>query len=282
MEASKSSRFALGPNRTFRGKKDLPQPKAGEHSLKGPIPLDWLGRVVTRQGPQAALVPRIIRLRDAPGDFGMDRNRFNADVRPFLTEIPIGVQGIGFDRLELDAWVENYVARNGRPARKGVGVWDAKRHRVFVKRGGVWHIDKRLYGRHICQSTGTAQIEEAERYLARLMEQRRQAEIYGVRPSRAFEEAAAKFVLENQHKRSLNDDINRLKGLMPWIGTVPLDRLHMGTLRPWIAHRRKEGVSHGTINHGLQVVRHILNLAAADWVDEQGLTWIQPPPRSSF
>ena len=43
----------------------------------------------------------------------------------------------------------------------------------LVKRGGIWHIDKHLYGRRICQSSGTTQIEEAERYLARLMEQLR-------------------------------------------------------------------------------------------------------------
>jgi len=73
------------------------------------------------------MTPRIIRHRDAPSYLGMDRNRFNAEVRPNLTEIPIGKQGIGFDRLELDAWVDEYVARNGRPARaKGVTSWDAK------------------------------------------------------------------------------------------------------------------------------------------------------------
>jgi hypothetical protein len=38
----------------------------------------------------------------------MDRNRFNAEVRPLLTEIPISEQGIAFDRLELDAWVDQY------------------------------------------------------------------------------------------------------------------------------------------------------------------------------
>jgi len=83
---------------------------------------------MTRPGPRTSIQPRIIRLRDAPAYLGMDRNRFNAEVRRFLTEIPIGKQGIGFDRLELDAWVEDYVARNGRPARKGVGVWDANEH----------------------------------------------------------------------------------------------------------------------------------------------------------
>jgi hypothetical protein len=48
----------------------------------------------------------------------MDPNRFNAEVRPFLTEIPIGIQGIAFDRLEMDAWVDDYRSRNGRPPRK--------------------------------------------------------------------------------------------------------------------------------------------------------------------
>ncbi len=71
--------------------------------------------------------PRIIRFRDAPRYLGMDRNRFNAEVRPHLTELPIGRQGIGFDRLELDAWVDDYKSRNGRPARKGVNSWDASK-----------------------------------------------------------------------------------------------------------------------------------------------------------
>jgi len=58
----------------------------------------------------------------------MDRNRFNNEVRPYLTEVPIGAQGIGFDRLELDAWVEDYIARNGRPSEKGDQLWDARKY----------------------------------------------------------------------------------------------------------------------------------------------------------
>jgi hypothetical protein len=73
----------------------------------------------------STLQPRIIRFRDAPFYLGMDRNRFNAQVRPYLTEVPIGKQGVGFDRLELDAWLDDYIARNGRPAQKGAKRWDA-------------------------------------------------------------------------------------------------------------------------------------------------------------
>jgi integrase len=154
-----------------------------------------------------------------------------------------------------------------------------KRAPGLIMRAGQWHIDKRIFGRRICQSTGTAQLEEAERNLARVMEETRQAQIYGVRPARTFEQAAAKFVLENQHKRSIGDDVSRLKGLMPWIGHVALDRLHMGVLQPWVGQRRSNGIAVGTINQGLQMVRRILNLATGEWMDEQGLTWLHAAPK---
>jgi len=154
-----------------------------------------------------------------------------------------------------------------------------KRVSGLIMRAGIWHIDKVIFGRRICQSTGTSQLEEAERRLARVMEETRQAQVYGVRPSRTFEQAAAKFVLENQHKRSLDDDILQLRHLMPWIGRETLDRLHLGVLQPWIEQRQREQKAIGTINHGLEIVRRILNLAAAEWVDEQGLTWLQSPPK---
>jgi hypothetical protein len=61
----------------------------------------------------------------------MDRNRFNTEVRPCVTEIRIGEQGIAFDRLELDAWVDHYKSRNGRPGSStGEPLWDAKDYQV--------------------------------------------------------------------------------------------------------------------------------------------------------
>ena len=91
--------------------------------------------------------------------------------------------------------------------------------------------------------------------------------------------AAAKLVLEHQHKRTIDDDISRLKGLMPWIGGAAIDKLHMATLQPWMADRRGAGCAAGTVNNGLQIVRRILNLAASEWMDEHGLTWIQAPAK---
>ncbi len=78
--------------------------------------------------PSTAMLPRFIRLRDTAFYLGMDRNRFNAEVRPYLTKIPIGRQGIAFDRLELDAWADQYKSRNGRPAANRRKLWDAKKY----------------------------------------------------------------------------------------------------------------------------------------------------------
>jgi len=72
--------------------------------------------------------PRLIRFRYVPDYLGMDRNRFNQEVRPHLTEIPIGKQGIAFDRLEVDLWVDEYKARHGRKQTQGAAKWDKKEH----------------------------------------------------------------------------------------------------------------------------------------------------------
>ncbi len=83
------------------------------------------------------MTPRLIRFRDAPAYLGMDRNRFNLEVRPYLTEIPIGEQGVAFDRLDLDAWADEYKARNGRPGQpKGGKTWDAKERQVCISETG--------------------------------------------------------------------------------------------------------------------------------------------------
>jgi len=49
------------------------------------------------------VLDRLIRYRDAPRYLGMKRNRFDSEVRPGLTEIPMGERGIAFARLDLDA-----------------------------------------------------------------------------------------------------------------------------------------------------------------------------------
>ena len=162
---------------------------------------------------------------------------------------------------------------------------------------GIWRIDKRVrgYGR-LHESTGSRDLEEAERYLHRRLEQLRQASVYGVRQKRKWREAATRYLMEEAiNKDSGADDVYRLKLLDAFLGDCDLHQIHDGTLAPFIAWRRqpvkvkrKSGkvwvkqVKTKTINLDLTVVRRILNLAARKWRDEQGLTWLESAPLISL
>jgi hypothetical protein len=68
----------------------------------------------------------------------MDRHRFNREVRPYVQVIPIGKQGIAFDRLDLDKWVDHYKRVSGRPVVRRFS-WDVKERQVSisVKESGI-------------------------------------------------------------------------------------------------------------------------------------------------
>lgn len=145
-------------------------------------------------------------------------------------------------------------------------------------RGGIWHIEKQILGHKIHGSTGTGNLEEAELILARKIESIRQAELFGVRPKRIFREAATKFLEENMQLASISDYAMHLKQLDPFIGELAIERVHLGTLQPFIEARRKQGIKTKSINLALGVVRRVLNLAARLWRDDNGLTWLDTPP----
>lgn len=150
------------------------------------------------------------------------------------------------------------------------------------KRGEVWHIEKTIKGVRLFESTGESDLEKAEQYLAKRIEEVRQEKVWGVRKKRTFSEAAARYLLENELKRSIGRDADCLKVVMPYIGQLELDRVHAGTLDPFIANRKADGISAGTINRDLAIVRRVLNLAAGLWRDEEGKPWLDTPPMLSM
>jgi len=153
-----------------------------------------------------------------------------------------------------------------------------KRHPGLRERNGIWHIDKQVLGYKLRESTGTSCLKAAELILARRIEEIRQATVFGIRPKRTFREAATKFLEEHLHLAGIADYASHLRQLDPFIGDLPLEKVHLGTLQPFIAARRAHGIKTKSINLALGVVRRILNLAARLWRDEKGLTWLEPAP----
>ena len=134
----------------------------------------------------------------------------------------------------------------------------------LYKRGQVWHIEKQVLGQRLRESTGTKSIQEAEQYLAKRIEEVRQSVVYGVRPKRSFKEASVRFLSENQHKASIYDDALHLKALNPYIGDLHLEQVHIGSLQGFIRAQKARNLKTKSINNALEVVRHILNLAATE------------------
>ena len=102
--------------------------------------------------------PRLIRLRDAPNYLGMDKNRFNKEVKPCLSIVPIGKRGIAFDRLDLDAWVDDYKKHKGRPPLKDMQIW---------KRESQGSLITRKFGKPTEESTAVAFQKALDKVLSK-------------------------------------------------------------------------------------------------------------------
>ena len=145
-------------------------------------------------------------------------------------------------------------------------------------RNGIWHIEKQILGTKIHESTGTSDLKQAELILAQRVEAVRQVKVFGERKIPIFREAATRFLEENLHLSSIGDYAYYIRHMDPYIGDLPLNKIHLGTLQPFIDATRKRGVKNRTINVSLSVVRRILNLSAKLWRDEQGRPWLDSAP----
>ena len=149
----------------------------------------------------------------------------------------------------------------------------------LIKRGKIWHIQKRIrgYGR-LYESTGASDRAEAERYLAHRLGEIRNVLLYGERPRITFREAAAKFIDENAHLRSLSRYALSLDTLNPYIGDLRLEQVHDDTLAPFKKARLAAGIRAGTINRDIATARRVLNLAARKWRHQNGRTYLASAP----
>jgi integrase len=144
-------------------------------------------------------------------------------------------------------------------------------------KNGQYKVDK-VYRKQRIQQSGFSTFEEAESWLIRQLEMLRSHFIHGTRANRTFEYASIHYLDLYRDKPSINSDIYHLKAVMPFVGHLGLDQIHNGTLKPFVDAKKAEGRKNKTINHSLAMVRRIVNLAARDWRDEDGLTWLHTAP----
>ena len=104
--------------------------------------------------------PRLIRLKDAPGYLGMERRCFGKKVRPFVTEIKIGIQGIAFDRLDLDKWVDYHKSCGERPSDMRLELWDAKKRQDSTNVEITGILTNRFLDREFAEVAGQIRLKK--------------------------------------------------------------------------------------------------------------------------
>lgn len=155
----------------------------------------------------------------------------------------------------------------------------AKRHRPGLRRRGeIWHIEKAINGHRIYESTGETDIRRAEAYYDNRIKEIRDAVVFGACPEVVFKEAVEKFLREDCPTRSLERAGYAFDRVLPFIGNLPLERVHDGSLAPYRKARRAAGVSVGTINKEQMFVRRVLILAARKWRDRNGRRFLSEAP----
>jgi len=116
---------------------------------------------------QVVIIARLLRLRDAPAYLGMDRHCFNKTVRPTVKLVRIGKQGIAFDRLDLDAWVEHTKACSARPAASNLRrmqTWDKKERQDSTNAESVGTSTKRSLDVEFAKALGQASLKKPKKF----------------------------------------------------------------------------------------------------------------------
>jgi len=136
-----------------------------------------------------------------------------------------------------------------------------------------WWIKLSHDGRSIQRSAGTPDRKKAREYHDKLKAQLWDLSRLGVKPSHTWEEAVVRWLDEKSHKASLNDDKRNFVWLHSHLTEIPLEKVDRDCVDRITQARRKTGVSNGTVNRTLSLLRSVLRAAAHDW------EWLERVPK---
>lgn len=136
-----------------------------------------------------------------------------------------------------------------------------------------WWIKLSHDGRSIQKSSGTSDRRKAREYHDKLKAELWDVTRLGVKPSRSWEEAVVRWLDEKAHKASIEDDRRNFRWLHAHLAGTELSRIDRSSVDRIALARRKEGVSDGTVNRTLALLRSVLRAAVNDW------EWIDRAPK---
>lgn len=142
----------------------------------------------------------------------------------------------------------------------------------LFKRGKTWWISFTTpSGERVRCSAATEDKTQAQEFHDKLKAESWRVVKMGDKPKRTWDEAAYKWLMETQDKKTHHDDVAKINWLQQFFRGKYLDELTRDVIAGIGGLKRKE-TSPATANRLLALIRSILRRAALDW------EWIDKPP----
>jgi integrase len=138
---------------------------------------------------------------------------------------------------------------------------------AIYKRGSMWHADFTVAGRRYRRALKTSNWREAQHLEKDEIRKAGEGKLIGGAAPFArltFEEAAEKHISEREPRLAPKTAVcerERAKAVSAKLGNLKPGQLSVDKLQAYIAQRRAEGMSAGTINRELDVIRGVLKRA---------------------
>lgn len=140
------------------------------------------------------------------------------------------------------------------------------------KRGTTWWISFTTpSGERVRRSAATEDKTQAQELHDKLKAESWRIAKLGEKPKRTWDEAAYKWLMETQHKKTHREDVSKIAWLQQFFRGKYLDDLTRDLIAK-VAELKSRETSPATANRLLALVRAILRKAALDW------EWIDKPP----
>jgi integrase len=134
------------------------------------------------------------------------------------------------------------------------------------KRGPVWWIDFIAPdGERIRRSAKTGNKAEAQELHDKLKSEIWRLQRLGYRPRRIWQDAAVRWLHEQSHKATHEDDKSKLRWLDRFLADRDLESINRAVIDTITEAKRAEGCANGTVNRTLALLRAILRRCAREW-----------------
>lgn len=126
---------------------------------------------------------------------------------------------------------------------------------------GIYQIDVTVEGRRVQKTSGTTSLKAAKELKAKITDQLWREVKLGEAPKITFEQLAAYYVDEKQKKGTLEDDKDKLRWLMPHLGSKLITDITSSMVSAVLEIKKKDNVTDSTVNRYAALISTMLNMA---------------------